>query len=97
MGIGVGFKRRGSGERRSVTGDNMMMMMMIIIIISPKHRYTYGVCKKEELRGLLQTEATYKAVIIRTAEYLNTKHKEDQIVNIVKITINQTIKYDSTN
>jgi len=35
-----------------------------------------------------------KAVIIKTAEYLNTKCKEDQIVNIVKITINQTTKYE---
>ena len=76
MGIGVDFKRRGSGERRSVTGG-CMMMIMIIIIISPKHRYTYCVCKKVEGRDLLQPEATYKAVIIRTAEYLNTKHKED--------------------
>ena len=48
--------------------------------------------RKEEGRGLLQTEVTYKAVIIRTAEYLDTKHKEDQIVNIVKITLNQTIQ-----
>jgi len=31
-GIAVGFKRRGNGERGSVTGDNMMMMM-----ISPKN------------------------------------------------------------
>ena len=39
------LERRGSGERGTVTGDNMMMMiiilmmmmmMMIIIIISPK-------------------------------------------------------------
>ena len=38
MGIAVGFKRSGSGEGRSVTGDNMkimMMMIIIIIIISP--------------------------------------------------------------
>ena len=30
----------------------------------------------------------------QTAEYLNTKYKEGQIVNIVKITINQTTKYE---
>jgi hypothetical protein len=36
-------------------------------------------------------------VIIKTAEYLNTKYKEDQIVNIFRITINQTTKYESTN
>jgi len=30
---------------------------------------------------LLQIEATYKAKIIDIVEYLNTKHKEDQLVN----------------
>jgi hypothetical protein len=35
--------------------------------------------------GLLQAEAAYKAEIINTAEYLNTKYKEDQFVNIVKV------------
>ena len=35
-------------------------------------------------RGLLQTEVTYKAKIIDISEYLNTKYKEDQFVNIVK-------------
>ena len=35
-------------------------------------------------RGLLQIEATYQAEIINIVEYLNTKHTEDQIVNIVK-------------
>jgi len=35
-------------------------------------------------RGLLQIEATYKAKIIDISEYLNTKYKEDQFVNIVK-------------
>jgi hypothetical protein len=29
-------------------------------------------------------EAAYKAEIINIAEYLNTKYKEDQLVNIVK-------------
>jgi hypothetical protein len=33
---------------------------------------------------LLQTEATYKAEIINIAKYLNTKYKEDEIVNSVK-------------
>jgi len=33
VGKAVGFKRRSTGEGRSVTGDNMMMMIMIIIII----------------------------------------------------------------
>jgi hypothetical protein len=30
-------------------------------------------------------EAAYKAEIINIAEYLNTKYKEDQFVNIVKV------------
>jgi hypothetical protein len=34
-------------------------------------------------RGLIQTEAAYKAEMINIAEYLNTKYKEDQFVNIV--------------
>jgi len=50
--------------------------------------------RKEERRGLLQTEATGQAVRMKSAEYLNTKYKEDQIVNIVKIMINQTTKYE---
>jgi bisphosphoglycerate-dependent phosphoglycerate mutase len=33
---------------------------------------------------VLQIETTYKAEIINTAEYLNTKYKEDQFVNIVR-------------
>ena len=36
-------------------------------------------------RGLVQGEAAYKAEIIIIAEYLNTKYKEDQFVNIVKV------------
>ena len=35
-------------------------------------------------RGLVQIEATYKAEIIRIAEYLNTNYKKDQFLNIVK-------------
>jgi hypothetical protein len=35
-------------------------------------------------RGLIQFEAAYKAEIINIAEYLNTKYKEDQFVNIVQ-------------
>jgi hypothetical protein len=35
--------------------------------------------------GLVQVEAAYKAEIINIAEYLNTKYKEDQFVNIVKV------------
>jgi hypothetical protein len=38
--------------------------------------------RKEGGRGLLQTEMTYKADITNIAEYLNTKCKEDQFVNI---------------
>jgi len=36
-------------------------------------------------KGLVQAEATYKAEIINIAEYLNTRYKEDQFVNIVKV------------
>jgi hypothetical protein len=35
--------------------------------------------------GLVQVEAAYKAEIINIAEYLNTKYKEDQFVNSVKV------------
>jgi Zn-dependent M16 (insulinase) family peptidase len=41
--------------------------------------------RKEGGRGLVQVEATYKAEIINIAEYLNTKYKEDQLVNVVKV------------
>ena len=40
--------------------------------------------RKKEGRGPLLIGTTYKAEIINTAEYLNTKHAEDQFVNIVK-------------
>jgi len=40
--------------------------------------------RKEGGRGLVQVEVAYKAEIINIAEYLNTKCKEDQFVNIVK-------------
>jgi len=40
---------------------------------------------KEGRRGLVQVEAACKADIINIAEYLNTKYKEDQFVNIVKV------------
>ena len=33
--------------------------------------------RTEEVRDLLQTEATCKAEIINTADYLNTKYRED--------------------
>ena len=33
---------------------------------------------------VLQTDPTYKAEIINTAQYLNTKYAKDQVVNIVK-------------
>jgi hypothetical protein len=36
-------------------------------------------------RGLVQVEAAYKAEIINIAEYLDTKYKEDQFVNIAKV------------
>jgi hypothetical protein len=47
--------------------------------------------RKEEGKGLLPTEAIYKAEIINISEYLKTKYIKDQFVNIVKITkaINQ--------
>jgi hypothetical protein len=33
---------------------------------------------------MLQTDTTYKAEIINTAEYLNTKYAKDRVLNIVK-------------
>src|SRR5215469_15712677 len=41
--------------------------------------------RKGRGRGLVQVEAAYKAEIINIVEYLNTKYKEDQFVNIVKV------------
>jgi hypothetical protein len=35
-------------------------------------------------RGLLQITATFRAEQINIVEYLNTKYKEDVLVNIVK-------------
>jgi hypothetical protein len=40
--------------------------------------------RKEGGTGPVQVEAAYKAEIINIAEYLNTKYKENQFVNIVK-------------
>jgi hypothetical protein len=40
--------------------------------------------KTGEGRGLLQIDMTHKRDIINIAEYLNTKYKEDQYVNIVQ-------------
>jgi hypothetical protein len=40
--------------------------------------------RKEGGRGPAQIEAAYKAEIINIAEYLNTKYKEDQFVNVLK-------------
>ena len=40
--------------------------------------------KEEGGKGLVQIEAAYKAEIINIAEYLNTNHKQDQFVTIVK-------------
>jgi len=40
--------------------------------------------RKEGGRGLVQVEAAYKARLINIAEYLNTKYKQDQFLNIVK-------------
>jgi hypothetical protein len=39
---------------------------------------------KEGGRGLVQVEVAYKTEIINITEYLNTKYKGDQFVNIVK-------------
>jgi hypothetical protein len=40
--------------------------------------------RKEGGRGLVQVEAANKTEIINIAKYLNTKHKGDQFVNILK-------------
>ena len=40
--------------------------------------------RKEEARGLLQIEATYKTETISSAEYFKAKYIENQFVNIVK-------------
>ena len=42
-------------------------------------------------RGLLQIETTYKAEIINTAEYLNTKYTEYQFVNKMAKAIKQIL------
>ena len=38
---------------------------------------------------MLQTEVTFKAELIYIVEYLNTKYKEDQLVNIKSHESNQ--------
>ena len=54
--------------------------------------------RKGGRRGLLQTEATYKAEMVNTAEYMNTQFAEDQVLNLVNSNesnqpnINSTIK-----
>jgi hypothetical protein len=40
--------------------------------------------RKEGGRGVVQVEVAYKTEIMNIAEYLNTKYKGDQFVNIVK-------------
>jgi DNA-directed RNA polymerase subunit L len=40
--------------------------------------------RKEGGRGVVQVKAAYKTEIINIAEYLNTKYKGDQFVNVVK-------------
>jgi hypothetical protein len=40
--------------------------------------------EEEEVRGLVQVKAAYKAEVTSTAEYLNTNYKIDQFVNTVK-------------
>ena len=52
---------------------------------------------KEGGRELVQIEASYKAEIINTAEYLNTNYKEDQFVNIVKSHESNQPSMNSTN
>ena len=47
-------------------------------------------------RGLLQIEATYRADIINTAEYLNTKCTADQVVSIVKSHESNQLNTNST-
>jgi len=41
--------------------------------------------REEEGRGLVQVQAACKVEIINIAEYFNTKYKEDQFVNSVKV------------
>jgi len=40
--------------------------------------------KREGVRGVLLIEPTYKAQIISTVEYFNTKYTGEEYVNIVK-------------
>jgi len=53
--------------------------------IDRKTRKMLYVKRKGGGRGLVQVEAVYKAEIINIAQYLNTKYKEDQYVNSVKV------------
>jgi len=52
--------------------------------------------KNEGGRGLLQIEGTYKAEIINTEEYLNTKYTADQFVNIVRSNVSNLPIMNST-
>jgi len=42
--------------------------------------------KREGGRALLQTEATYKGMILSNAEYINTKYKEANLYILLKST-----------
>jgi DNA-directed RNA polymerase subunit L len=77
----------------------IIIIIIIIIIIDRKIRNLLTMYKmhhpkadidrlyvkrKEGAQGLLQVEAAYKRKVINIAEYLNTKYKGEQFVNIVK-------------
>ena len=52
--------------------------------------------KKNGERGLLQFEATYKAEIINTEEYLSPKYTADQFVNIFRTNVSNLPINNST-
>jgi len=60
-------------------------MLTVFKFTNQKLTDSLYVKRKEGGRGLLQVEAAYKAEIINIAEYRNTKDKEDQFVNTVKV------------
>lgn len=52
---------------------------------------------REGGRALLQTEATYKGMILSNAEYMNTKYKEGKFVHTAKIHEKEPTEYEFIN
>jgi hypothetical protein len=72
-------------EEIKQTDRKTRKMLTMYKIHHPKADLDRLYVKRKGGRGLVQVQTAYKAEIINTAEYLNTKYKEDQVVYIVKV------------